>query len=293
MLNLLDKIAKTDKNVLILGETGTGKDLAARRIHERSDRGAFPFLTVNCANLSPELLESELYGHVRGAFTGAISDKKGLIEIAENGTLFFDEIGELSHGQQAKILRIIEDRMVRRLGDKTARRINTRFLFATNNNLKERAFSGVFRKDLYFRISALTIYLPPLKERKSDIPDLVNYFLDKECQSGLPRKTLTKKALNKLLNHDFPGNIRELKNIIERACFVSDGTILEEEDIYIECDQSFPALVETRHNLRKTLENCHWNKTAAASRMGLSRRHFYRVLERHQLGDLIKRRCCL
>ncbi len=288
----ISKSAKSDKNVLIWGETGTGKDITAKKLHLLSDRKSKPFVAVNCVNIPEGLFESELFGYARGAFTGATKEKIGLLEIARDGTVFLDEIGDLSLHFQAKILRIIEEKKLRRIGDTVLRKIYARFIFATNKNLYEEAKNGRFRKDLFYRINVLRLYIPPLKERKEDIPLLVDHILEREDNGEMPKKTISKRALDKLISYDYPGNIRELENIIERACVLSEGNILKEEDIVF--DFSFESTSERKLNvtpseLRKTLEKCRWNKTRAATEIGKSRRQFYRLLDKYQMRDCIRR----
>lgn len=291
-LEFINKAAKSDKNVLIWGETGTGKDLTAKKLHELSDRKNKPFVAINCVNIPEVLFEAELFGYVRGAFTGAFKEKVGLLEIAKDGTIFLDEIGDLSLHLQAKILRIIEEKELRRIGDTIFRKIHARFIFATNKNLHEEVKTGNFRKDLYYRINVVRLYIPPLKERKEDIPLLVEYILERENNGRRPKKEVSNQALKKLMAYDYPGNIRELENIIERACVFSERNILSEKDIIFDFDywpSSNKNLRITPNQLRKTLERCKWNKTKAATEIGKSRRQFYRLLEKYHMADCIKR----
>jgi len=290
-LRFIHKAAKSDKSVLILGETGTGKDLTAKKVHELSDRRNKPFVAINCTDIPEELFEAELFGYVRGSFTGALKDKLGLLEVAKNGTIFFDEIGDLTLHLQAKILRTIEKRELRRIGETTVRRIYARFIFATNKNLHEEVKEGRFRKDLYYRINVIKFYIPPLKDRKEDIPLLVDHILRKEGAEAKPKKVIHTEGIKKLLAYDFPGNIRELENIVERACILSEGNILTEKDIKLDCDSKYyrKTMNITPKQLRQTLENCRWNKTRAANEMGKSRRQFYRLLEKHKMSDCIRR----
>lgn len=285
------KVAISNKNVLIWGETGTGKDLTAKMVHEMSDRKNKPFVVINCANIPEELFEAELFGYIRGSFTGAIKEKKGLLEVARDGTVFLNEIGDLSFYHQAKILRIIEEGELRRIGETTARKIRARFIFATNKNLQDEVKRGRFRKDLYYRIDVVNFYIPPLEERKEDIPLLVNHILKKENKNGRLRKEISSGALKKLMTYDFPGNIRELENIIERACILSEGKAITGKDIKIdhEISTSKRNLNITPEQLRQTLENCRWNKTRAAHEIGKSRRQLYRLLEKYRMIDCIRR----
>jgi len=291
-LEFINKLAKTNKTVLIWGETGTGKDLTAKKLHELSERKNKPFVAINCVNIPEGLFESELFGYVKGAFTGAIKEKAGLLEIARDGTVFFDEIGELSLHLQVKILRTIEEKKLRRVGDTTLKKIYARFIFATNKNLCEEVKNGRFRKDLYYRINVLRLYIPPLKERKEDIPLLVEHILEGENNGKGPKKQISKDALDKLMTHDFPGNIRELENIIERAWILSESNIIGKKDIVFDfglAPVSDKNLNITPHQLRRTLEKCRWNKTKAATEIGKSRRQFYRLLDKYQMKDCIRR----
>lgn len=290
-LNFILKAAKSDRNVLILGETGTGKDLTAKKIHELSDRRGKPFVAIDCTNIPGELFEAELFGFARGSFTGAIKNKMGLIEAANDGTIFLDEIGDLSLNLQAKILRIIEKREFRRIGETITRRINARLIFATNRKLQEEVKRGNFRKDLYYRINVVRFYIPPLKERKEDIPLLVDHILETDRKPSEAKKKITQNAMEVLMKHDFPGNIRELENIIERSCILSEGDIITDKEIRLnhETEEYKGNTDITPEKLRQVLENCRWNKTRAAIDIGKSRRQFYRLLEKHKLKDPARR----
>jgi len=290
-LDFIKRIANSDKNVLILGETGTGKDLMARMIHEKGERKDTPFVALNCAHIPENLFESELFGHARGSFTGAIKDKQGLLEMAGKGTVFLDEIGDLPFYLQSKLLRIIEQRELRRIGETLFRKIQARFIFATNVALDEEVRQGKFRKDLYYRISVLKFSIPPLRERKEDIPLLVAHILERENKKWNTKKVISFNALKKLTAYDYPGNIRELENIVERAYILSGKDEIEEESIELEGEEA--ALKEKirpgSDQLRQILENCRWNKTKAALEMGKSRRQLYRLLEKHEMSDCIRK----
>lgn len=291
MLKFIQKVAKSDKPVLLLGETGTGKDLAARKVHELSDRRHEPFVAINCANFPSELFEAELFGYAKGAFTGAYREKQGLLEVARRGTVFLDEIGELSFPLQAKILRLIEEKEMRRIGETITREVFARFIFATNKDLRDEVRNGRFRKDLYFRISVVKFRIPPLRERKEDIPLLIAHFLERENIKNKTTKRIASGAIEKLLNYHFPGNIRELENIIERACVFSEGEEITAGDIHLDDDLTLYEKNSeiTPDKLRETLESCRWNKTRAAHQIGKSRRQFYRLLEKYRMFDCIKR----
>lgn len=290
-IEVIEKAAGCDKNVLILGETGTGKDVAARRIHELSPRRAFPFVAVNCASLPDELVEAELFGYARGSFTGAVKEKEGLLEAAGKGTVFLDEIGELSYHLQAKILRLIDKKEARRIGETTMRHVSARFIFATNKDLQEEVKMGRFRSDLYFRVNVVRIRMPPLRERMNEIPLLAHQFLERENARGNARKDLSPDALKKLMNYDFPGNIRELENIIERAFILCDGNIIRDGDLRLEREDWLQenAGYVTPESLRRALSSCRWNKTRTANEIGKSRRQLYRLLEKYRMDDCIRK----
>lgn len=219
--NLIAMVAGSNIPALILGETGTGKELAARAIHDLSPRAGSPFVVVNSSILQETMLESELFGYKKGAFTGAETDKMGLIEIADHGTFFIDEVGEMGLSIQAKLLRVLETGVFRKLGDTKETKVDVRFIFATNRDLKEAAEEKKFRKDLFFRISTFIITLPPLREKREDISPLVSYFLDKFSRGG-KKKRFSREAIEILMAYDWPGNVRELSNVIERAIIVSN-----------------------------------------------------------------------
>lgn len=230
----IERVAPTNATVLINGETGTGKELAARAIHRGSQRSQNTFLAVNCAAFSEQILDSELFGHEKGAFTGADRTKIGLFEAADGGTLFLDEAGEMSLGLQAKLLRVIAEGKVIRVGSTTVRTVDVRVIVATHRNLEERVRTGTFREDLYYRLAVVPITIPPLRERREDIPLLVEYLVGeiaKELKS--PPRPLSKEALAKLANYDFPGNVRELRNLLERASILAAGSELTAGDFLI------------------------------------------------------------
>jgi len=231
----IQKAAPTDATVLLTGESGTGKELFARAIHHLSPRKESPFIAVNCAAIPESLLENELFGHEKGAFTGATARKLGKFEIAHGGTIFLDEIGEMSLPLQAKLLRVLQDRTFDRIGGVTAVQVDVRVIAATNRNLEHVIASKEFREDLYFRLSVFPIHIPPLRQRKKDIPPLADHFLE-ECSRELNRGKMkfTDSAVRKLLNYSWPGNVRELQNCLERAVILCDGHTIEEKDILTE-----------------------------------------------------------
>lgn len=223
---LIDKIAPTEARILITGENGTGKELVAHLIHEKSPRSNGPFVEVNCAAIPSELIESELFGHEKGAFTSAIKQRIGKFEQAHGGTLFLDEIGDMSLSAQAKVLRALQENKITRVGGEKDINVNVRVIAATNKNLRQEIEKGNFREDLYHRLSVIVLHLPSLNERKEDIPELVNYFIQKICNEyGIPPKNVEEEAIRELQNYHYKGNIRELHNIVERLIILSGNTI--------------------------------------------------------------------
>jgi two-component system response regulator PilR (NtrC family) len=226
--DLIAQVATTKTNVLVSGESGTGKELVARGIHDLSERREKPFIAVNCGAIPENLLESELFGHVRGAFTGAVSNKPGLVETADGGTLFLDEIGELPQSLQVKLLRLIQEKTLRRVGGNQDQRIDVRIVAATHRDLRAEAEAGRFREDLYYRLNVIQIGLPALRERMEDVPLLVQHFLEKyRRELGKEVQGLSGAAMEKILAYAFPGNVRELENLIERAVALSRGPVLD------------------------------------------------------------------
>ncbi len=226
IFNLIGKIHSTRTNVLISGESGTGKELVARALHSEGNRAGKPFVAVNCGAIPNELMESELFGHLRGSFTGAIADKQGLFQQADGGTLFLDEIGELSLALQVKLLRAIQERQVRPVGATRETPVDVRVVAATNRELEEEVAREAFRRDLYYRLNVIEIRLPPLRHRREDIPMLIEHFVRRHCaEQGKQLKSVSKAAIQMLQDHDYPGNVRELENIIERAVTLSDDAI--------------------------------------------------------------------
>ena len=228
LFELIQRVAKVNSNVLIEGESGTGKELVAREIHRLSSRSSKPFVAINCSAIPNQLLESELFGHVKGSFTGAINDKKGLFEEADGGTLFLDEIGDMDFELQAKILRAIQEKRIKRVGGSQEKEFDVRIVCATHKNLKDEVKKGTFREDLYFRLSVIPVEIPPLRKRVEDIPLLINYFLKKaSAENDLPLKQLEPMVLQELLDRDWEGNVRELENTIERLVVLSDSKVIK------------------------------------------------------------------
>ncbi len=285
---LVDRMASTDQPVLIQGESGTGKELVAKALHRASRFADKPLVVINCAALPETLLESELFGHEKGAFTGAVASKPGLFEVADGGTLFIDEIGELAGGLQAKLLRVLEDGSLRRVGSVKERRVKVRLLAATNRDLGEEIQKGRFREDLYYRINVLTIMLPPLRERQGDITQLVQHFAGREWQWDQDFQHV-------LENYGWPGNVRQLRNAIERAKILAEENQLLAENLPPEIVRSgMAAAVErpgpeadletlNRHHIADTFRRYQGNKTRTARALGISRRTLYRLLEKHDI----------
>jgi DNA-binding NtrC family response regulator len=232
ILSELRKVTDTRSNVLLLGETGTGKELFARVIHHNSSRRDMPFVPINCSAIPENLLETELFGHVRGAFTGAVASKKGLLEEADGGTVFLDEIGEMGLPLQAKLLRVIEEQVIRPVGSVKGTKVDLRFLTATNRDLRSAVKHGAFREDLYYRINVITLHIPPLRERKDDVCALAKHYLGKYAQEmGKPVKDIAPAAMDMMTAYPWPGNVRELQNVVERAIIVCDGDVITPESL--------------------------------------------------------------
>lgn len=227
---MIEKVAPSDARVLITGENGTGKELVARSLHDNSNRNKMPFIEVNCAAIPSELIESELFGHEKGAFTSAVKDKKGKFELASGGTLFLDEIGDMSASAQAKVLRALQENVIQRVGSEKDIKVDCRVVAATNKDLRKEIAEGRFREDLYHRLAVILIHVPTLNERKNDIPVLANHFLSMVCdEQGIARKNFDAGALDELKNINWTGNIRELRNIIERLIILCDAIITKDD----------------------------------------------------------------
>jgi DNA-binding NtrC family response regulator len=286
----LRKVAMTDSHVLITGETGTGKELAAEYIHQHSTRRAKPLVTINCAALPDGLLESELFGYERGAFTGALSAYAGKLKHADGGTVLFDEIGEMSPYAQAKILRVIESKEVYPLGGRRSIPVNIRIMAATNRDLDREMANAGFRQDLYFRLNVARIKLPPLRERKEDIPLLIDHFAQKfGAEFGRQIEGFTEEALELLKTSDWPGNIRELMNLIERIFIDPPAGKINVGDL--PDSMQFPkpspynAIHEERELLLSALSQTNWNKSQAAERLHWSRMTLYRKMAKYHIQE--------
>jgi DNA-binding NtrC family response regulator len=253
--DFIARVAPTNSTVLITGETGTGKELVARAIHRNSLRSGKPFIAINCAAVTETLLESELFGHERGAFTGADRSSAGLFEAAHEGTVFLDEVAEMSRAAQAKLLRVLADGEIQRVGSAVTRRVNVRVLAATHRNLEERVKDGIFRQDLYYRLAVVPVPLPPLRERPEDIPELCESLTMRIAgEMKITGKRLTPAALEKLCGYPFPGNIRELRNLLERALILGQSAELQPEDFYLQAPASPPQGVRQEASIESLVE---------------------------------------
>ena len=293
---LIEDVAPTDATVLIQGESGTGKELVARAIHYNSLRKGAPFVVINCSAYPATLLESELFGHEKGAFTGAVRQKAGRFEQADGGTVFLDEIGEISSTAQIKLLRILQSRKFERVGGEKTLTVNTRILAATNKDLQQEVKTGNFREDLFYRLNVIPIQVPPLRKRRNDIPLLARHFLEKfaeEQHKAVER--FSPEAMRLLLDYDWPGNVRELENSIEHATVIVKGEYVEVSDLPAGIQQSKPrvskiengshrSMVENEINLLKeVLAECNWNKKETAARLGISRSTLYEKLKKYNI----------
>ena len=311
IVDALPQIAESDGNVLISGETGTGKSLLARAIHDQSGRSTRPFIELNCASLSRELLESELFGHAVGAFTGAVKAKPGLIEVADEGSLFLDEIGDMDIAVQPKLLKVIEDRQIRRLGSTEGHRVDIRIIAATHFDLQQAVNGGRFRGDLYFRLDVLRIHIPPLRERREDIADLAKQFLQGTRSGRVPLRGFEPEVLDWMREQPWPGNLRELRNVVERAAVHSSDGVIRLANLSVsgmlarttapardvagavgaaqgasdalEASLSLAA-VEARH-VGRVLRRSSGNKSEAARVLGITRQTLLRKMREYQIGE--------
>lgn len=301
VFNLIATVAPTESTVLITGESGTGKELVARAIHYNSPRREGPFIVVDCGTIPENLMEAELFGYMRGAFTGATDTQKGLIEVAKRGTLFFDEIGNLSLNLQAKLLRLLQEREFRPIGGRELIRADIRIIAATNKDLLSLVKEGFFREDLFYRLNVFPIYMPPLRERKEDIPALANHFLKKYSkESGKDVRFISAEAMKKLFLYDWPGNIRELENVIHRAVILSQGDTVRPEEIVISGNEdiripkTLKELKEVKKRLKAqsiegiersfildALSRNNWNISRAAEEVGMQRTNFHSLMKKY------------
>jgi DNA-binding NtrC family response regulator len=295
-IDLVQRVAPTRATVLITGETGTGKELVARAVHDLSDRSRRSFVAVNCSALPESLLESELFGHVRGAFTGAVQSRRGLFEEAAGGTLFLDEISTISPAIQVKLLRVLQERAIKRVGGREAIQVDFRLLAATNTDLSKLVSAGDFREDLFYRLNVFPIWVPPLRERKADLPLLANYFRLRFAEENrLEPPGLSDDTLARMAAYSWPGNIRELENFIERSVIMYPGartipfdlppgeTATAEETVLAEAGEGSWDLDHLeREYILRVLDRAHWHQGAAAKILGVNRRTLYRKIKRYR-----------
>ncbi|QJB55296.1 sigma-54 dependent transcriptional regulator [Pseudodesulfovibrio sp. zrk46] len=294
-LELLERVARSTVSVLLLGESGTGKEMAARILHDHSPRADGPFVVVDCGSTQPTLLESELFGHVKGSFTHAVKDKKGLIEEADGGTLFLDEIGNISHEMQTRLLRFLQEGTIRRVGDTKERTVTCRVIAATNANLPAKVREGEFREDLYYRLKVVTLTIPPLRERKEDIPVLVDRFLDSlSHEQGQPGASITDAAMTRLMEHPWPGNVRELKHTLQGALVFCRDNRVDVQDMQIEpvptdspaaTGDSLSLEANEKQTIIRALEHANGVKKDAADALGISRRAIHYKIKKYGIGE--------
>lgn len=310
----IEKVAPTDSTVLISGESGTGKELFARSIYAHSKRAAKQFVVIDCGTFSPGLLESELFGHVKGAFTGAVQDKAGIFEVAHGGTLFLDDVANLSIETQGKLLRVLEMHEYKPVGASHIKKADIRIIAATNKDLKAMVDEGNFREDLFYRLNVFPIFLPPLRERKEDIPKLAYHFLRLFCkETGKCLEGFTDDALDMLIKHEWPGNVRQLKNVIERLVIMADRGTLDFLYVLDHIQMKRPGRVDSiprtledlkaiKRNLLKdtfgeiekaflikALKSCDWNITRAAEKVGIQRSNFHALMKKHNLSSKVEK----
>lgn len=305
MYRLLDRLVESDSTVLVQGENGTGKELVARAIHYNSSRKNRRFVVQNCSAFNDNLLDSELFGHKRGAFTGAVSDKQGLFEVADQGTFFLDEIGDMSPSLQVKVLRVLQEGTFTPVGDTESKKVDVRVIAATNRDLRTMVDRGEFREDLYYRINVINLTIPPLRERRDDIEILVEHFLKRHSKSGRRQKNLSQSCFKRLLSYRWPGNVRELENEMERLVVLSgdDSTVSEDllsarirqatdlGDAQLVADpRSLPDAVKAleRRMIHAALKRHNWNKTRAAAELKISRRNLIRLVQKYELTPEIR-----
>lgn len=293
---MIKKLARSQAPILVSGESGTGKELAARLIHNNSPRADKPFIAVNCGAIPGELMESELFGHIKGSFTGAIKDKQGLFQAAEGGTLFLDEVADLPLSMQVKLLRVIQEKNVRPVGASKEAPVDVRLISATHKDISLMVTEGSFRQDLYYRIHVIELPMPPLRERREDIPVMIDHILSRICgESAQDKPRIDRGALGVLYEHNYPGNVRELENILERACALCDDEMIQIEDLGLEkpdptseknkkpvADSDLEGhLAEVERDIiTQALETTRWNRTAAAKKLGISFRALRYRLEK-------------
>lgn len=294
------KVAAANSSVLLLGESGTGKEVVAKAIHRMSSRAQKPLVVVNCGAIPETLLESELFGHTRGAFTGAVEARKGMFEAADGGTIFLDEIGDLPLHLQVKLLRVLQEGEIQRIGESAPRKVDVRVIAATNRDLESLVAEGKFRQDLYYRLNVIPIYLPPLRERREDIPPLIEYFMQKYAPSGM-RKRFSPEAFSLLMRYDYPGNVRELENAVEHAVVLSEGELIKVEDLPLQIQnaewerviypqpsgEAVPLEELEKRAILAALEKTNYNMTRAAAHLGITRRTLGYRIKKYGLDDYV------
>lgn len=289
VMKLVDKVARTSSTVLIYGESGTGKEVIAREIHHKSGRAEKPFVSINCGALPETLLESELFGHKKGSFTGAYKDKDGMFKVADKGTIFLDEIGVTSPLIQIKLLRVLQEMEIIPVGDTKLTKVDVRVIVASNQDLEQLIEDGKFREDLFYRINVIQIKLPPLRERKEDIPLLANYFVDIYCKKiGVPKKKISKEVMHRFLKYFWPGNVRELENAIERAVAIEEGSKIVLEDLpdkirMGEIPKEKSLRLTEIERIKDTLRKTKWNKLKTAKILGIHPSTLYRKLKSYKI----------
>jgi len=292
VFTLIRRVAQSNCNVLIRGESGTGKELVARAIHYNSSRKDKPFVPVNCAALPQDLLESELFGYERGAFTGATSQKPGKFEISSGGTIFLDEVADMSLSMQAKILRVIQERVFERVGGTKSIKVDLRLIAATNKDLEKAVKNNSFRDDLYYRLNVVSIYIPPLRERREDIPLLANFFLKKYAKENKKQiNGFSPEAMDSLMRYVWPGNVRELENIIEGAVVLGRSNLILREDLFLTSSQevsseeaSLPLMEQEKRLIKRILNKTGGNQTKAAKLLGIHRNTLRRKIKKYNLA---------
>ncbi|MDR0732275.1 MAG: sigma 54-interacting transcriptional regulator [Treponema sp.] len=298
-LEIIDRVAKTDSSVLILGESGVGKELFAEQVHLRSPRSRAPFVRVNCAAIPEGLLESELFGHIKGAFTNAIANRQGRFEVADGGTIFLDEIADIPLALQAKLLRVIQERTFEKVGSDVSLTVDVRILAATNKDIEAQVEKGQFRSDLYYRLNVLPLYIPPLRQRPEDIPELASFFLKKfMAETKKQFDGFSNGAMETMLSYSWPGNVRELENCVERACVIGKNRWIQQEDLFLNARVEISGPREGGRDLknainsfkaqfiRRVLEENNWNQTEAAKDLDIQRTYLSRLIKELDIINL-------
>ena len=290
IFDLIPEVAGSDSSILLTGETGTGKELVAKAIHAKSKRSHLPFIPINCGAIPDSLLESELFGHQKGAFTGATHSRKGFLEVVSGGTLFLDEIGEVSAKMQIDLLRVLEEKKITRIGNSHPVPVDFRLISATRRNLEQQIANGNFRQDFFYRINVITVHIPPLRERKEDIPLLIQHFLAKYSQETTKRVDhITRDTIERLTDYEWPGNVRELENAIERAVVLSKSRTLDLQDFSFlqKTPAAFSRFMSLRemekHYIKRVLDECGWNVTRAAKILGVNRVTLHKKIKRFEM----------